>query len=57
MRNRYPGLCYVCGKNVAPGYGHFERNAHMMPGGKVARFVVRHINCFPADKKPRPNGE
>lgn len=24
-RNMYPGTCYVCGKHVPTGYGHFER--------------------------------
>jgi hypothetical protein len=26
MRNRYPGICYRCGKTVAKGDGHFERH-------------------------------
>ena len=25
MRNKHPGICYRCGKNVAAGDGHFER--------------------------------
>lgn len=25
MRNRYPGICYRCGEQVAAGDGHFER--------------------------------
>jgi len=25
MRNKYPGICYQCGKNVTAGDGHFER--------------------------------
>lgn len=25
MRNKYPGKCYVCGKWVEKGQGHFER--------------------------------
>lgn len=25
MRNKYPGVCYYCRKNVAVGDGHFER--------------------------------
>lgn len=25
MRNKYPGICYRCGKPVAAGDGHFER--------------------------------
>lgn len=24
-RNMYPGVCYVCGRYVPTGYGHFER--------------------------------
>lgn len=26
MRNKYPGTCYVCGKIVSKGQGHFERH-------------------------------
>lgn len=25
-RNKYPGTCYCCGKQVPTGYGHFERH-------------------------------
>lgn len=25
MRNRFPGICYRCGKQVGAGEGHFER--------------------------------
>lgn len=25
-RNKYPGVCYGCGAQVPPGYGHFERH-------------------------------
>lgn len=25
MRNRFPGICYRCGTQVAKGAGHFER--------------------------------
>lgn len=25
-RNKYPGVCYCCGAQVPPGYGHFERH-------------------------------
>lgn len=25
MRNKFPGICYRCGFNVAAGEGHFER--------------------------------
>ena len=26
MRNKYPGVCYKCGKLVETGKGHFERH-------------------------------
>ena len=26
MRNKYPGICYRCGKPVEKGEGHFERH-------------------------------
>ena len=26
MRNKYPGVCYKCGKRVEVGEGHFERH-------------------------------
>jgi len=26
MRNKYKGICYKCGKEVAVGAGHFERD-------------------------------
>lgn len=26
MRNKYPGICYYCKKEVAAGEGHFERD-------------------------------
>ena len=25
MRNKYPGICYRCGKHVEKGDGHFEK--------------------------------
>lgn len=38
MRNRYPGICYYCGKRVETGSGHFER----MPG---RGWRVIHADC------------
>lgn len=26
MRNKYPGICYRCGKRVEKGEGHFEKS-------------------------------
>lgn len=40
MRNKHPGPCYICGKMVAVGDGHFERNGR---GG----WRVRHVACKP----------
>lgn len=28
MRNRYPGICYRCGKVVKKGDGHFEKDSN-----------------------------
>jgi len=28
MRNKFPGICYVCGGRVLKGAGHFERRNH-----------------------------
>ena len=38
MRNKYPGICYRCGKNVEVGMGHFER----VPRGG---WRVQHAEC------------
>jgi hypothetical protein len=37
MRNKYPGVCYRCGKQVEKGEGHFERHK----GG----WRVQHADC------------
>lgn len=37
MRNKFPGTCYRCGKPVAAGAGHFERNA--------GRWRTQHADC------------
>lgn len=38
MRNKFPGICYRCGENVAVGAGHFEK----MPGHG---WRVQHATC------------
>lgn len=38
MRNKYPGICYRCGKRVEVGEGHFER----VPG---RGWRVQHADC------------
>lgn len=35
MRNKYAGTCYVCGKRVEAGQGHFERKKTGTPGWQV----------------------
>lgn len=37
MRNKYPGICYRCGKLVQPGQGHFERHK--------GKWRVQHASC------------
>lgn len=37
MRNKYKGICYRCGEEVAPGEGHFERH--------LGRWRTQHANC------------
>lgn len=39
MRNKYPGICYRCGKRVEAGEGHFERD-------RIAHtWKVQHKDC------------
>lgn len=42
MRNRYGGVCYRCGKWVAPGGGHFER--------QKGEWLVQHADCAIAER-------
>ena len=48
-RNKYPGVCYCCGKYVPAGYGHFERHAGhwRIKCVKCAsgRAVTKHDHC------------
>lgn len=37
MRNRYPGICYVCGRAVPAKAGHFERRG--------SGWRVKHASC------------
>ncbi len=46
MRNRFPGVCYRCGKRVRTGEGHFERcKAGEVPLQPKARWRVQHASC------------
>lgn len=41
MRNKYPGVCYRCGKRVEPGAGHFE----LIKGTYPRRWRTQHAGC------------
>ena len=43
MRNKYPGICYSCGKKVEKGQGHFERYR----GG----WRVKYVKCAIENQK------
>lgn len=47
MRNRYPGVCYRCGKPVAVGDGHF----HKYKG----KWVTHHAECAIKARKEKMN--
>jgi hypothetical protein len=40
MRNKYPGICYRCGKRVEAGEGHFEKII-----GTKNSWRVQHAEC------------
>ena len=40
MRNKYPGICYRCGKRVEAGKGHFEKII-----GEKNGWRVQHAEC------------
>ena len=39
MRNRFPGICYRCGREVKTGQGHFER----VKGDR--KWLLQHAAC------------
>lgn len=43
MRNKFPAMCYRCGKNVPEGEGHFERIRNAEPG--QAKWRTQHAGC------------
>jgi hypothetical protein len=43
MRNKYPGICYRCGKLVEVGKGHFEKTRRGTT--KVGPWRVQHAEC------------
>lgn len=42
MRNKYPGVCYRCGKPVKAGEGHFEK---IRGSSGPKRWRVQHASC------------
>lgn len=42
-RNKFPGICYCCGKVIPPGYGHFELNRNRKPG--EAKWLIKCVKC------------
>lgn len=42
MRNKYPDICYRCGKMVKPGDGYSER---VYGKGRRSRWRVQHATC------------
>lgn len=49
MRNKYPGICYYCGKEVAKGAGHFER--------KHGKWIVIHADCVFKQRDAKRKGD
>ena len=50
MRNRHPGACYRCGKQVAAYAGHFERVtsqrlAELGAPRQASRWLTQHAEC------------
>lgn len=43
MRNKFPGICYRCGKRVEPGDGHFESGGRQK--GMLGKWRVQHAQC------------
>ena len=49
-RNRYPGTCYRCNKQVAVGEGHFERHYFWK------RWRTQHADCAITARSQRAKG-
>jgi len=50
MRNKFPGICYVCGGRVLKGAGHFERRNHGTERWRL------QCASHPLEKKLTPQG-
>ena len=53
MRNKYPGICYRCGKPVAAGEGHFEK----IKGGYPVKWRTQHAECAIQHRKELLKGD
>lgn len=59
MRNKYPGKCYQCGKEVGAGQGHFQRfqgswrthHAKCAIEFREARDNAKSLNHRPAEEE------
>lgn len=47
MRNKYPGVCYFCGKMVPRGEGHPEKHD--------GKWRVVHVQCVFDQRKEKVN--
>ena len=47
MRNKYKGTCYICGKEVMPNAGHFERHK--------GSWRTIHVECVFKQRKDKEN--
>lgn len=45
MKNKYPGICYHCKKNVETGKGHFERS--------MGKWRTIHADCVFIQRKEK----
>lgn len=44
-RNKYPGICYRCGKNVEVGQGHFQRSQQNIKVKFATKWLLQHSEC------------
>lgn len=42
MRNKYPGVCYVCGKDVPVGFGFFEK---VHDHSQIGKWRIKCVKC------------
>lgn len=56
MRNKYPGVCYHCGKRVEVGAGHFDRrHGKWLTIHAECVFIVRKLKEEAREAKARLN--